>query len=247
MKLFSRTLNAQELENEKLKDYQRVVLVQILIVGLGMVLSSLFDPAEKSLGGIFVNLTFSSFGVLYTFLLWDMLRNFTKSLLLVRGIFLTLILIVFVGLLVENPFHPFVDPSYRRSFLIAIHGTLFPIEIIVIAYTIRDVFSGKFLSTDKLWGAACVYLMIGISFASLFDLINIILPGSLGEDIALGLNSYTECIYYSFNILGGLDTAYPNPSKLFRNLGVLEAVWGNLFAILIIGKLLTLPTKSDNQ
>ncbi len=246
MTLFSRNLNAKELENEKLKDYQRVVLVQALIVGVGMVLSSLFDPAEKSFEGILVNVTFSGFGVLYSFLLWDMLRNFTSSLLLVRGIFLTLILIVIVGLLVENPFVSVIDQSYRRSFLIGIHGTLFPIEVIVIVYTIRDVFSGTYLSTDKLWGAACVYLMIGISFASLFDIINIINPGSLGEEIPLGLNSYTECIYYSFNILGGLDTAYPNPSKLFRNLGVLEAVWGNLFAILIIGKLLTLPTKSDS-
>ncbi len=243
--LFQRTLSEKELQREKLKDYRRVVMVQMVIVVLGMIMAALFDPSEKTLGGLSANLLFSSFGVVYSFLLWDLLRNFTRSQLLVNLIFFTLILIVLVGLVVENPFVQLVAPSLRRPFLLGIHGLLFPIEIIVISYTVIDVFGGKFMSSEKLWGAACVFLMIGISFASLYDLINIVRPGSLGEDIPLGLLSYTECIYYSFNVLGGLDTAYPNPTKLVRNLGVIEAVWGNLFTVLIIGKLLTLPSRSE--
>ena len=109
------------------------------------------------------------------------------------------------------------------------------------------MFSGNQFSVGKLWGAACVYLMIGISFGSLYDLINIIVPESFGVPITLGLESYSESIYYSFNILGGLDTAYTSPTKLVRNIGVIEAVWANLYAILIIGKLLGLPTNLNSK
>jgi len=184
--------------------------------------------------------------VIYSFLLWDLLRNFTKNQYLIVTIFFTLVLIVMVGLVVENPFIQIINPEYRRPFLLGIHGALFPIEVLVISFTIVDVFKGKFLSSERLWGAACIFLMIGISFASLYDLISIIHPGSLGVIIPLGLESYSECIYYSFNVLGGLDTAYPEPIKLIRNLGVIEAVWGNLFTVLIIGKLLTLPSRKEN-
>ncbi len=245
--LFKRTLSEEQLESEKLKDYQRVVMVQMLIVVLGMVLAGLYDPGSDTPGGLFVNLLFSGFGVLYAFLLWDMMRNFTQNLPLISIVFFVLIGIVITGLIVENPFIQFVPGDLRRPFLMGIHGALFPIEVLVISFTIVDVFGGKYMSTERLWGAACVFLMIGISFGSLYDLINIIQPGSLGEELELGLPSYTECIYYSFNVLGGLDTAYPNPTKLVRNLGVIESVWGNLFTVLIIGKLLTLPSKENKS
>ncbi len=89
--------------------------------------------------------------------------------------------------------------------------------------------------------------MIGISFGSLYDLIAILNPSSLGTKLELGMPSYTENIYYSFNVLGGLDTAYPNPINLVRNLGVIEAIWGNLFIVLIIGKLFTMPRKAKEN
>jgi hypothetical protein len=246
MMLFNRTLNEEELQSEKLKDYRRVVSLQIIIVVFGMIMSALFDPGKKDFPGLLTNLLFSGFGVIYSFLLWDLLRNFTQNQYLIVSIFFTLVLIVLVGLVVENPFVKIIAPDLRRPFLLGIHGALFPIEILVIGFTIVDVFRGNFLSSERLWGAACIFLMIGISFASLYDLISIIHPGSLGVIIPLGLESYSECIYYSFNVLGGLDTAYPEPIKLIRNLGVIEAVWGNLFTVLIIGKLLTLPSRKEN-
>ena len=68
---------------------------------------------------------------------------------------------------------------------------LFPIEITVISFAIRDIFSGEYLTVDKLWGSACIFLMIAISFGSLYDLICIVKPGSLGAPIELGLANYS--------------------------------------------------------
>jgi hypothetical protein len=114
----------------------------------------------------------------------------------------------------------------------------------VIGFAIRDLFSAGFITVDKLWGAACVFLMVGISFGSLYDLITIARPGSLGVTIELGLPNYSECVTYSFSVLGGIDSDL-RPAKLIKNISILESVWGVLYAMLIIGKLLGLPRYED--
>lgn len=234
-------------EREKSKDFRNVVFIQVLIIVSGLVLSTFTNFSEPEAKDKLIITLFSGFGALYAFLLWDLLKDFTTSRILVRVVLGMLFMITILGFLGEFPYYKILDIQNRRAYLLIIHGLLFPIEVIIIGFAIRDLFSGKQFSVGKLWGAACVYLMIGISFGSLYDLINIIVPESFGVPITLGLESYSESIYYSFNILGGLDTAYTSPTKLVRNIGVIEAVWANLYAILIIGKLLGLPTNLNSK
>ena len=234
--------NANDQEKEKNKDYRNVVLIQVVIIVSGLVLSTFVNFVQPTFSDKLIITLFSGFGAFYSFLLWDLLKDFTNNKILIGAFLVILTTIVIIGLLGEFPFYQILEINDRRSYLFGLHAALFPIEITVIGFAIRDLFSGNTFTKSKLWGAAAVYLMIGISFASLYDLINIASPGILGVDLSLGLESYSEFIYYSFNILGGLDTAYPNPSPLLRNLGVIEAVWANLYAILIIGKLLGLPS-----
>jgi hypothetical protein len=83
--------------------------------------------------------------------------------------------------------------------------------------------------------------MTGISFGSLYDLICIGIPGSLSPNLELGFPNYAECVTYSFRMLTGMDSNYEHATKLIQNISVLESIWGNLFTVLIIGKLLGLP------
>ena len=161
-------------------------------------------------------------------------------------IFVVLVGIVVTGTLVEFPYYQIIYIANRQSYLLTIHSLLFPIEVTVIAFAIRDIFSGGFMTGDKLWGAACIFLMIGISFGSLFDLITIIKPGALGANIELGLPNYSECVTYSFCILGGVDPGL-EPTRLIRNISTIEAVWGNIYGMLIIGRLLGLPRKEEDR
>jgi hypothetical protein len=229
------------LMQEKQRDYRNVVLVQIIIIVFGLTLTEFLSGGSKTNMAKPIITVFSVFGVTYAFLLWDMLKNFTESKALIRIYFIVLIGITVMGTLVEFPYYTILEVSNRQLYLLVIHGLLFPIEITVISFAIRDIFSGEFLTPDKLWGAACVFLMTGISFGSLYDLICIVRPGSLGKEIESGLPNYAECVTYSLSILGGADGGYPNVSRLIRNIGVLESVWSNLFVVLIIGKLMGLP------
>jgi len=246
-KLINLTLT--ERQREKQRDYQNVVINQIIIITLGLTLSEFIINGASTLPGKFVLTIFLFFGTLYSFLLWDLLRNFTSNQLLLNTFLIILIGIVIIGVLGEFPFYKIIDIKDRQLFYMALHGPYFPIEITIIGFAIRDIFSGQYLTSDKLWGSACVFLMIGLSFGSLYHLLCIIKPDSLGETMELGFANYSECITYSLSILGGMDPGHPNAARIIRNISVLEALWSNLFVVLIIGKLMGLPRppKPDSE
>jgi len=239
-------LSRRDLQREKLKDYRNIVLVQILIVVFGLVLSEpIIEDSKTEISKLIISI-FSFFAAIYAFLLWDLLRNFTSSRLLIISILVVLAVIVIVGILGEFPYYQLININDRQTYLLFLHGFLFPVEITVISFAVQDIFSGGFMSSDKLWGAACIFLMIGISFGSLYDLISIARPDALGQTFELGLPNYSECVTYSFCILGGIDSGL-EPVRLIRNISAIEAVWGGLYGMLIIGKLLGLPRAEDEK
>jgi hypothetical protein len=229
-----------ELIREKQKDYRNVVVVQIIIIVLGLTLSEFVLRGSQTPEGKLVITIFSLFGAIYTFMLWDLLRNFTANKIILISCLVTLIAVI-IASVGEFPYYKIFTVSDRQLYLLIIHGLLFPVEVTVIGFAIRDIFSGEFLTPDKLWGSACVFLMIGISFASLYDLICIVNPQGLGESLEMGLANYSACVFHSFSVLGGMDPNHPHAIRLIRNISVIEAVWGNLFVVLIIGKLMGLP------
>lgn len=232
---------------EKQKDYRNIVVIQMIIIVFGLTLSEpLIENPHSEESKLIISI-FSFFGATYAFLLWDLLRNFTDNRWLVTTMFAVLASIVVTGILVEFPYYQILQVPNRQIYLFTIHGLLFPIEVTVISFAVRDIFSGKFLTSDKLWGAACVYLMIGISFGSLYDLITIARPGSLGVDAELGLPNYAECVTFSLSVLGGVDAGIDNTSRLIRNISVLEGVWGAIYGMLIIGKMLGLPRQETTD
>jgi fluoride ion exporter CrcB/FEX len=239
-------LSRVELQREKTKDYRNIVIIQVIIVSVGLVLSEQLLIDSKSNESKLIISIFSFFGAIYAFLQWDLLINFTSNRIIIKTIFIALIGIMIMGILVEFPYYQIIQVPDRQVYLLTLHGILFPIEVTVISFAIRDLFTGSHMTPDKLWGAACVFLMIGISFGSLYDLITIAKPGSLGVDIELGLPNYAECISYSFSILGGVGSEL-HPTRLIRNISVLEAVWGSLYGMLIIGKLLGLPRSEEGK
>lgn len=239
-------LSLSELQREKTKDYRNIVIIQIIIVAAGLILSEPVLSDSKSDESKLIITIFSGFAAMYAFLQWDLLRNFTNSKPLIILILVTLSATILIGILGEFPYYQIIDIPNRQAYLLFLHGIIFPIEITVIAFAIRDLFSASYMTPDKLWGAACIFLMIGISFGSLYDLISIALPGSLGVNIELGFPNYAECVTYSFSILGGIDSGL-QPSRLIRNISILEAVWGSLYGMVIIGKLLGLPKEETKS
>ena len=235
---FTQHLKGEALRNEKQKDFRNVVILQCCILFSALLLKPILEVLGFQDTHLFRDTIFLIFGGIYVLVLWDLLRNFTQSRWLVNGLFIIIMGSYALALFAVNPFIQFFDQEQQRPYLFFIHSVLFTIELTVIYFVIIDMFSGEKLSSQKLWGAACVYLMIAICFGSAYDLISIAQLGALGAPLRLGLESYTECIYFSLCVLGGQETVYSEPIRLIRNLAVIEALWGNLFVVLLVGRLL---------
>ncbi len=229
-------MSASELAAEKTKDYRNILVLQFIVIVIYFTLEEVLRIVGLLSVIPYKNLIFLAAAGAYFFLLWDMLRNFISSRMVIGGSFGLLMFDYFLGVLGENPFYQLI--TQPRPFYFFIHTTLMSIEWMVIYFVIRDLFTASRTTSDKLWCSACLYLTIGITFGSLYDLLNIIQPGSFGRPVPVGFNSYIEGIYYSIAILGSGQPPYPNASALHRSIGILQSVWNNLYLVLLIGRVL---------
>jgi len=246
--LQKKRLNSNELNQEKQKDYRNIVYLQMVIIISAMLLKEILaiSGVDLDTSNLIRDILFLILGFLYVLVLWDLLRNLMDNVIVIETIFVVIICFYILAIITVNPFYDFFSTvEAKRPYLFAIHFTLFCVEATVIYFSVFDIFTGRKLSAEKIWGAACIYLMIGISFGSLYDIINIVHPGSMGLPLELGLESYTVCIYYSMTIIGGHD-AFLQAIPVIQNLGIIEAVWSNLFIVLLVGRLLGKPDNDES-
>lgn len=117
-----------------------------------------------------------------------------------------------------------------------------------IVYLLRYVFSPDVMSIDKLYGAASVYLMMGLLWFYFYLLANYFFPGSFssGGGAAADLSA-GHLIYFTFTVLtttgfGDITPVLP----LARSLVTLEQLSGTLFIAILIARLAGIyPAKAD--
>jgi Ion channel len=110
---------------------------------------------------------------------------------------------------------------------------------VTIVYLLRYVFSPDVMSIDKLYGAASVYLMLGLLWFYFYLLANYFFPGSFssGGGAAADLSA-GHLIYFTFTVLtttgfGDITPVLP----LARSLVTLEQLCGTLFIAILIARL----------
>jgi len=100
----------------------------------------------------------------------------------------------------------------------------------------------KDITPNTLYGAVCVYLMLGLLWASIYGLINELIPGSIftGNLIA-GQLTTNEVIYYSYTTLTTLGYGdISSMAPVGRILSVLEAIIGQLFIAFMVARLIAI-------
>jgi len=125
-----------------------------------------------------------------------------------------------------------VDSGVRLSFTAILAAVLFG----------RVVAKGP-VSKARLKGAVAVYLMVGVLFAEGYRVLSIAYPDALSVH---GSNSFNvrltaELMYFSFSTLttagyGDIVPVHP----LARSMANLEAITGQMYLVLLIGRLLSL-------
>lgn len=113
-----------------------------------------------------------------------------------------------------------------------------------IVVTIAHLLRRHSINSNDLFGGVSVYLLIGVVWANLFQLVEKLYPGSFylgsSHNIDRVLN-WSDYLYYSFTTLTTLGYGDMAPvTSQARSLAILEAVTGVLFVSVLISRVIAL-------
>jgi predicted neutral ceramidase superfamily lipid hydrolase len=103
------------------------------------------------------------------------------------------------------------------------------------------------IESDFIWGGVASYLLIGLTFASIYRLVELYHPGSFSSSSMPPSQDFSNFIYYSYYALttiGGLMT--PNTLQA-QSLVMLEPVIGTLFIAILISRLVGIAGNKEKQ
>ena len=240
MKLFIfEKLEGKELTDDKIRDFTRLVITQVAIL-LSIFLLEVSETYRLPNHPKVAELLFFLVLGVYVLLLWDALRNYTTNKTIIIGNFIFIMGVFGMATIVVNPIYEFVDKSapFYKFTLLFTQLSLLTVEGFVIYFTLKEFFKKDFNFTIKLWAVACIYLMTGLAFGSLFEVFCIMDVNCLGTEFPLQTLALMKRMSYSMMILSGIGTPYPAPSGVVYMISTFEALWGQLFIVLIVGRLL---------
>lgn len=118
--------------------------------------------------------------------------------------------------------------------------------VFVTVTILEHILRSREVTADTLYAAVCVYLLLGIMWASIYGVLEYITPGSVftGKDGDIsGPVSSNLLIYYSFTTLTTLgfgDITSLTPQA--RIISILEAITGQLFIAFLVARLVSTYT-----
>jgi hypothetical protein len=132
-----------------------------------------------------------------------------------------------------------VHPSVRWRLLNDV--TAIPSIGLLIVLVIRQIFREGPITMRRIQGAVAVYLMIGLTWALVFDLVELVHPGSFSIESPTPGSELGELSYFSFTTMTSLGTGDIVPaSPLSRSLVVMEALMGQLFPAILLARLVAM-------
>lgn len=107
-----------------------------------------------------------------------------------------------------------------------------------IGYLMRYVFQRKVMTADKLFGAASMYLLIGVFWAFLYALIENYHPGSFTQGGQPTKPEFFDFVYFSFTVLTSTGFGDLAPlGRQARGICTVEQIVGSLFVAILIARL----------
>jgi hypothetical protein len=102
---------------------------------------------------------------------------------------------------------------------------------------------------SRIQGGVCAYLLVGMAWASAYEFIEQVFPGSFRfVTLARDLDQLTSKLtYYSFTTLTTVGSEITPVTPLARSLTVGEAIVGQLFPAILIGALVAMAMQSRSK
>ena len=119
----------------------------------------------------------------------------------------------------------------------------FVFDTFVVVIIFRHVFTREKPSSESVFGALCIYLLVGFSFASLYGMVATLQPKAFYLDPLTNLRTTPDrfdFVYYSFATMTSLGaTGITAVSDQARSLAVIETTIGVLYLAVLIARLIS--------
>jgi len=132
-------------------------------------------------------------------------------------------------------------PKPKASSL-AILVLSFVFDVLIVVVLFRHVFSKDQANSETIFGALCIYLLVGFSFASVYGMVAAFQPNAFFLDPHTNLHAVPDrfdLIYYSFGTMTSLGATGITPaSGPARSVTILQAILGVLYLAVLIARLM---------
>jgi hypothetical protein len=133
--------------------------------------------------------------------------------------------------------------EFDASALSVVRTTLsLAFDVFIVVVIFRRVFSHHKPNAETVFGALCIYLLVGFGFTSIYGLISSFDPLAFHLDPTANLHKVPDrfdFIYYSFGTISSLGAAGITPvSGEARSLTVIEGILGVLYLAVLISRLM---------
>lgn len=118
----------------------------------------------------------------------------------------------------------------------------FAFDVFVVVVIFRRVFAREQANSETVFGALCIYLLVGFSFASIYGMIAVLQPHAFYLDPLTNLHTIPDrfdFIYYSYGTMTSLGATGITPvSSQARSVTVVEAILGVLYLAVLVARLI---------
>ena len=118
----------------------------------------------------------------------------------------------------------------------------FAFDVFIVVLVFRRVFTEQQVRSETIFGAICIYLLIGFSFSSIYAMIATLQPRAFYIDPILNLHSVPnrfDFIYYSFATMTSMGAAGIVPvTGQARSFTVIETTLAVLYLAVLIARLM---------
>lgn len=161
-----------------------------------------------------------------------------------RGFFIAGMTFVVVGIIFNVLAVDTDSMFFRYSSMLAMLGFL----VVAISHTLRQVVFGTELNANRLVGAICVFLLLGIIWSFAYALLELMAPNSFtGFSPGHGPGSHNSWLYFSFVTLTTLGYGDITPvSAMARSLAYMQAIAGQFYVAVLVAGLVSAYI-SDNR
>jgi len=125
------------------------------------------------------------------------------------------------------------------SILNLVLSLIFDVFVVIVLF--RHVFSRVEANSETIFGALCIYLLVGFSFASVYGMVAAFRPGAFYLDPLTNLHRVPDrfdFVFYSFGTMTTLGTpGITAVSAQARSVSIFEAILGILYLAVMIARL----------